>query len=96
MLPTILIILFILSCALLVYAWKSNVVSSKEQTIESGSQVNFYNNENYVKGTPKFSSNFGCLDGNVSGAVRYNRSMYYNEEEYIKYKEKVLSENLPI
>lgn len=96
MLDVVLCVSLLSAFGMLVYSWKTNVAPRKKKKTESEPRITFYDDENYSKKAPKYESNFGCLDNNVSGAVRYNRSMYYNANAFNKYKEQVLNQNIPI
>lgn len=96
-------ILLILMVSVAVYgfviSWKRNVVSKKTKSAnlkEFFFDDNDYDDE-YQKTKPSvFASDFKNLDAHVSGAVRYNQSMYYNQEEFKKIKDEVLSNEFPM
>lgn len=97
-LDLILATIVLISVVTFVVAWKKNVVPTRTQKL---SQAKFYDDNDYedehvFNCAPKFCSDFKNLDERVSGAVRYNQSMYYTEDEFQKIKEDVLKRNFPI
>lgn len=88
------LIYLIASISLLVKTWKANVASKKDTTYDYKS-ISFYDDEREIK-KPTFSSKVANLDTHVSGAVRYNQSMYYGEQEFEKIKKEVLSKEFPM
>ena len=94
MILEILAFLFLIaSIGVLIFSWKANIISNHENAdIE---KVVFYD-ETVSSTSPQFSSDFKNLDTHVSGAVRYNQSMYYGEQEFKKIKQEILSKSFPI
>lgn len=76
------------------FAWKRNVAVSKKVQTEK-SNISFYDDSREFQ-RPTYSSNYKNLDTHVSGAVRYNQSMYYSQEEFESFKEMTVKKHLPV
>ena len=95
MLNIILSIALLSAIAMLIYSWRTNVAPG-EKNFKTKEHVVFYDNDNYVKRIPIYTSDFKFLDNGISDDVRLNCSMYYDKDTFEKYKEQVLKENIPV
>ena len=100
MILAILLTLFLgASVFVLVLTWKANVEPKKDGVLDKDEKVSFYrepDDEERADIIPLFASQLGNLDEHVSGAVRYNRSLYYNNDDFIQIKKTVLNKKFPI
>lgn len=85
----------LISLGVLIYTWITNVDPLKKNNEDF--EVQFYDDydDEDKKTSPWYSSNVDNLDSNVSGAVRYNQSMYYDSNEFEELKTEVLSYEFP-
>lgn len=86
----------LLSISVFVYTWKTNVEPPKKNN--ENHEVRFYDDvgdEEENKSSPWYSSKIDNLDYSVSGAVRYNQSMYYDSDKFEELKAEVLSYKFP-
>lgn len=93
---TIFIIIFVFVFVALVLGITYKISKFNKNKKDYNLEFIFDNERMTYKEKPLYASEFKNLDENVSGAVRLNRSLYFNDDEYKKFKQKVLSKDIPL